>query len=146
VTAVDFCLASAGAFFLAGLLAGAWKYHLMHTRAEARAPVYVDMAHRASLLYAFACALLALLIERSAWSDLVNLGAAIVLVVFFAVTVLAYVVHGVLRDTDNQLQRPHRLGRRTIPALAMRTFMMSLVLAEIGGFLVILGGFLAARP
>ena len=144
VTAVDFCLASAGGFFLAGLLAGAWKYHLMH-EADARAPVYVDMAHRASLLYAFACALLAELIGRSAWPD-PSTWALRVLVFFFAVTVLAYVVHGALRDTDNQFQRPHRLGRGTIPAAAMRTFMVLLVLAELGGFAVVFGGFLAARP
>jgi hypothetical protein len=146
VTAVDFCLASAGGFFLAGLLAGAWKYHHTRIQPDARAPVYVDMAHRASLLYAFACALLAELSGRSAWPDRLNLWAAVLLVVFFAVTVLAYVVHGALRDTDNQLQRPHRLGRGTIPAGLMRAFMTALVLAEVGGFIVILSGFLAARP
>ena len=68
------------------------------------------------------------------------------LVLFFAATVLAYVVHGALRDTDNQLRRPHRLGRRTIPAGVMLTFMTSLVLAEIGAFAVVFSGFLAALP
>jgi hypothetical protein len=146
VTAVGFCLGSAGAFFLAGLLAGAWKYWHTLVQTDARAPVYVDMAHRASLMYAFACVLLAQLAGRSAWADAVNLGASIVLVLFFAVTVLAYVVHGALRDTDNQMRRPHRLGRGTIPASAMLTFMVLLVLAEVGGFAVMFGGFLAGRP
>jgi hypothetical protein len=143
--AVRFCLTSAGAFFLTGLLTGVWKYAHTLSSADARAPVYVDTAHRASLLYAFACLLLAELSERSAWRDSVNLSASIVLVVFFAASVIAYVVHGVLRDTSNQLQRPHRLGNRIIPAAAMVTFMVVLSLAEIGGFLVVLSGFLAAR-
>jgi hypothetical protein len=145
VTADRFCLASAGAFFLTGLLTGVWKYAHTLTSAEARAPVYVDTAHRASLLYAFACVLLAQLCQRSAWRDSVNLGASLLMVVFFAASVLAYVVHGVLRDTSNQLQRPHRLGKRTIPAVAMLSFMTLLSLAEIGGFLTVLSGFLAAR-
>jgi hypothetical protein len=145
VIAVHFCLASAGAFFLTGLLTGVWKYSHTLTSADARAPVYVDTAHRASLLYAFACVLLAQLAERSAWRDAVNLGASVVLVVFFAVSVLGYIVHGKLRDTDNQLQRPHRLGRRTIPAQLMLAFMVLLSAAEIGGFLVVLSGFLVAR-
>jgi hypothetical protein len=146
VSAVDFCLASAGGFLLMGLLAGAWKYWHTQIQADARAPVYVEMAHRASLLYAFACGLLAELIGRSAWRDGVNLGASILLVFFFAVSVLAYVVHGTLRDTENQFQRPHRLGRRTIPTAAMRAFMALLILAEIGGFAVVFSGFLLARP
>jgi hypothetical protein len=146
VTAVEFCLASAGVFFLTGLLTGAWKYRYTLVRADARAPTYVDFAHRASLLYAFACALLAELASRSAWRDPVNLVAAILLVTFFAITVIAYVVHGALGDTDNQLRRPHRLGAATIPNWAMSTFMTLLVLAEVGSFSVIFGGFLAARP
>lgn len=144
MTAADLCLASAGGFFLAGLLAGAWKYRHTMTGPDARAPVYVDLAHRASLMYAFACALLAQLIGRSAWPDRINRAAALLLIAFFAVTVVAYVVHGALRDTDNQMRRPHRLGRHTIPAAAMVAFMGALVLAEVGGFLVILTGFLSA--
>jgi hypothetical protein len=145
VTAVDFCLTSAGVFFLAGLLAGAWKYSHTLTAPDARAPVYVDMAHRASLMYAFACALLAALCARNAWADAVNLGAAALMIAFFAATIVGYAVHGALRDTDNQLRRPHRLGRRTIPPRLMLGFMALLILGEIGGFLVILGGFVAAR-
>jgi hypothetical protein len=105
-------------------------------------PPYVDTAHRASLLHAFACGLLAEVAGRSAWRDSVNLAAAILMVFFFAVTVLAYVLHGALRDTDNQLRRPHQLGKWTIPAGAMVAFMTALALVEVGSFGVILGGFL----
>jgi hypothetical protein len=142
--ASTFTLGSAGVFFGFGLLFGAWKYACMARSADGQSPVYVDIAHRAALLYAFACMLLAQLCAASAWRDGVNLAAAIVLVLYFAIAVLTYAVHGALRDTDNQLRRPHRLGRRTIGDLTMRAFMVSLITAEIGAFLVILGGYLAA--
>ena len=71
------------------------------------------------------------------------MAAAIVLVSFFAITVVGYAVHGALRDTDNQLARPHRLGPRTIPSPAMVTFMVLLSAGEIGAFLVLFSGYLA---
>lgn len=144
MTAVIFCLTSGGAFFLIGLLTGVWKYVHTMTSTDARAPAYVDTAHRASLLYAFACVLLAELSRRSAWRDATNLGASIVLVWFFAASVLTYVVHGALRDTDNQLRRPHRVGRWTVPAPAIVAFMVALSVAEISSFAIVFAGFLAA--
>jgi len=142
-----FCIASAGGFFLVGLLTGAWKYACIARTASttASAPVYVDIAHRASLMYAFACVLLAELGAASAWPNAVNAAAAIVLVAFFAMAVLSYVVHGALRDTDNQLRIPHRLGARVTSPHAMKAFMGALILGEVGGFCVLLTGFVAAR-
>jgi hypothetical protein len=145
MTSATFCLASAGVFFLVGLATGTWKYACIATSAEARAPLYVDTAHRSSLMYAFACGLLSQLAARSAWPDRVNLAAAVLLVVFFAAAVVGYVVHGALRDTDNQLARPHRLGTRTVAPGAMLAFMVALAVIEIGGFTVIFAGFLAGQ-
>lgn len=139
-----FCLGAAGVFLLAGLVFGAWKYACIARSPEARAPVYVDVAHRAALLYAFACGLLAQLCAASAWPDAINVVATVLLICYFAVSVLGYAVHGALRDTDNQLQRPHRLGRHTIASRVMTGFMVSLIVVEIGGFLVVLTGFVAA--
>ena len=144
MTAAGFCAASAGGFFLVGLITGAWKYACIARSPDARAPSYVDTAHRASLLYAFACALIGQLTARSAWSDRTNLAAAIVLVVFFGLSVLGYVVHGALRDTDNQLRRPHVLGRATIAPAAMLGFMLLLATAEIAAFCVIFAGYLVS--
>lgn len=144
MSAETFCLASAGAFLLVGLATGAWKYLCIATTADARAPFYVDTAHRASLMYAFACGLLGQLVARSAYTSTTNLCAAIILVAFFAASVLGYIVHGALRDTDNQLARPHRLGRGAIPNGAMLTFMVSLIIGEIGSATVIVVGYLAA--
>jgi type III secretory pathway component EscU len=141
--ASTFCLAAAGVFFLFGLVFGAWKYACITRSPRAQAPVYVDVAHRAALLYAFACMLLGQLCAASAWRTTTNLIAVIVLVSYFAVSVIGYAVHGALRDTDNQLMRPHQLGTRTIGNGAMLTFMMSLVLAEVGAFVVVLSGYLA---
>lgn len=144
LTASRFLLASAGLFFFFGLLFGAWKYACIARSEEAQAPLYVDIAHRAALLYSFACVLVAQLCGASAWSNAVNLAAAIVLVLYFAAAVFGYAVHGALRDTDNQLKRPHRLGKKTIGDGVMRTFLISLIVAEIGAFLVIFSGYLAA--
>ncbi len=138
-----FCLISAGAFFLTGLVTGAWKYACILRSPEARAPFYVDTAHRAALLYAFACALLGELCARSAFSPAVNLIAAIAVIAFFAFAVLGYVVHGALDDTDNQLRRPHRLGEGTASNASVLAFMLALMAVEIGGFLVIFVGYLA---
>jgi hypothetical protein len=135
-------MTSAGGFFLIGLVVGAWKYACMFTSPEAKAPYYVDAGHRAALMYAFASALLAELCAHSAWSNAVNLAASIVMVVFFGLPVLGYIVHGALRDTDNQFRRPHQLGARTIAGPAMVTFMATLIIAEIGGFAVIFMGYL----
>ena len=142
--AATFGLACAGGFFLAGLVTGAWKYRCMITSEDARSPYYVDIAHRASLLYSFACLLLAAFAQLSAWSEPVNFAGVAVPVVLFAGAVKSYVVHGWLRDTDNQLRRPHRLGRRTVPPAMMRLAMAAVIVGEIGGFLVLFSGFLVA--
>ena len=140
--AARFSLICAGVFFAVGLLTGTWKYGWIRRSPDARAPVYVDIAHRASLLYAFACALLSQFCAGSAWSNTVNLIASAVLVLFFGVSVLGYIVHGVLRDTDNQLSRPHRLGNATIPDGLMTSFMFTLVAAEFGAFGVVFAGYI----
>lgn len=144
MTASTLSLTSAGVFFLWGLLFGAWKYACIARSPEAQAPPYVDVAHRAALLYSFACMLLAQMTRASAWSNAVNLAATLVLVFYFAASVLSYAVHGALRDTDNQLKRPHRLGRKTIGNRVMLAFMVSLIVAEVGAFGVIFGGYCAA--
>lgn len=136
-------IACAGGFFLAGLLTGVWKYRWMITSPEARAPYYVDIAHRTSLLYSFACLLLAVFAQLSAWTDLTNVIGVAVPIVFFAGAVSSYVAHGLLRDTDNQLRRPHRLGRATLPGWAMRLAMTGVTVGEIGGFVILFTGFLA---
>jgi hypothetical protein len=142
VTATTFCTTSAGGFLFVGLVSGVWKYVCIATSVDARAPVYVDVAHRASLMYAFACALLAQLTERSAWSNVVNVAASVAVIAFFALAVVSYLIHGALRDTENQLSRPHRLGAGTVPRAVMVACMAALIVGEIGGFTIIFTGYL----
>jgi len=134
----------AGVFFLTGLLAGAWKYFHIARSATATAPVYVDIAHRASLLYSFASILLAHFAALSAWSVRINFWACAVLLLFFAAAIVGYVVHGLLRDTDNQFLPPHRIGAMPLPRSALHGFMWLLMIGEIGGFAVLFSGVLRA--
>lgn len=46
----------------------------------------------------------------------------------------------VMTDTDNQLRKPHRLGKGTLPGGLMVVFMWALIVGEIGGFLVLFYG------
>ena len=142
MSASTLCMVSAGSFLLIGLVTGTWKYIWIARSPDGRAPVYVDIAHRASLMYAFACTLLARLTEDSAWSNAVNVAASAVVITFFGLAVLSYVVHGALRDTDNQLLPPHRVGARPVSRATMIAMMIALIVGEIGGFTVIFAGYL----
>lgn len=125
---------------MAGLLFGAWKYIHIHTSDKAQAPVYVDIAHRAALMYAFACLIIERFVELSRLSETVETAAVLAQVVFFALAVLTYAIHGLLKDTDNQLERPHRLGAVHLPGWTIVAFMGALMVGEIGGFAVLFWG------
>lgn len=140
MTAESFALISAGLFLLVGMLTGWWKYRHMMRSDDATAPTYVDICHRTAFMYAFACLVLQQLALHSRWSASINLLAVAIPIVFFASAVAIYFVHGVLRDTDNQLQRPHKLGQGTVPGMLIRSYMVLLALGEIGGLLVLLAG------
>ncbi|MHA7833926.1 MAG: hypothetical protein ACX94A_05530 [Algiphilus sp.] len=142
--ATRLALTAAGAFLLVGLLTGVWKYWQIAHSAEAQAHPYVDIAHRASLLYSFASLLLAALAWFSVWSDVVNTIAVAASVLFFALAIGSYVLHGVLADTDNQLRTPHRLGSGTLPGIAIHGFMVALIIAEVGGAAVLFAGAMLA--
>ncbi len=143
-TGVTIAIAASGLFFLAGLLTGVWKYRAIMGSENHRAPYYVDICHRTALMYSFACLVLAEFARQSAWSEPVTAQALTVPVVFFALAVITYAVHGWLRDTDNQLAPPYRLGGHALPGGLVRGFMVALAAGEIGGFAVLFAGFLAA--
>jgi len=138
--ALKLAIVSCGIFFLIGLFTGVWKYVCIARSHNAQAPTYVDICHRAALMYSFACLVLAKFVELSVWPPAVNFWATLAPIVFFANAVLAYAVHGWLRDTENQLLKPHVLGRFTLPEATMKGFMWMLAAAEIGGFLVLFAG------
>ncbi|MEZ5153107.1 hypothetical protein [Rhodococcus zopfii] len=128
----ELTLLAAGLIFLLALSLGVWKYRQMVTSESHLAHPYVDIAHRSALLYSFATMLTAVFVELSVWPTAVNLIAAGVLVGFFVIAIGSYVVHGALRDTTNQFEDA---GRGTTVA------MIALIVGEIGGFSVLLAGF-----
>ena len=81
----------------------------------------------------------------SAWSDRVNFIAALGPIVFFGLAIGGYIIHGFFQDTNNQLRTPHKMGNATIPALLMSSFMWMLAAVEIGGFVVLLAGFVQGQ-
>lgn len=123
----------AGLMFLSALLLGVWKYRQIAASPDARAHVYVDIAHRAALLYSFALLLVATFVELSGWATAVNLIAAGAMAFYFFAAIAGYAAHGWKRDTDNQFRDP-------VPGT--HPFMVSLIVAEIGGWLVLIAGFL----
>jgi amino acid transporter len=125
-------LLAAGLIFLVALVLGVWKYGQIARSERHSAHPYVDIAHRAALLYAFATLLVAAFVELSAWSTAVNATAAGILVFFFLAAITGYVVHGLRQDTDNQFRDPVR---------GLHTFMLALIVGEIGAFAVLLAGF-----
>lgn len=129
-------LLAAGLIFLLALVLGIWKYRGMMTSENHLAHPYVDIAHRAALLYSFATLLLAVFVQLSAWPVWVNMTAAGVVVFFFVAAIAAYITHGARRDTVNQFENA---GRSTELAMA------ALIVGEIGGFGVLLAGFVAGQ-
>jgi preprotein translocase subunit SecG len=129
-------LLAAGLIFLLALVLGVWKYRQIMTADDHRAHPYVDIAHRAALLYSFATLLLAVFVELSAWPTWVNLTAALVVVFFFVAAILGYISHGARRDTVNQFEDPGR---------GLEVTMVLLIAGEIGGFVVLLAGFVAGQ-
>jgi preprotein translocase subunit SecG len=129
-------LLAAGLIFLLALALGVWKYRQMATSENHLAHPYVDIAHRAALLYSFATLLIAVFVELSGWPTWVNLTAAMVVVLFFVIAIVTYMSHGLKQDTTNQFEHPDR---------GVHAGMLALIVAEIGGFAVLFAGFVYAQ-
>ncbi len=129
-------LLAAGLIFLLALVLGIWKYRGMMTSENHLAHPYVDIAHRAALLYSFATLLLAVFVQLSVWPVWVNLTAAGVVVFFFVAAIAAYITHGARRDTVNQFENADR---------STELAMAALIVGEIGVFGVLLAGFVVGQ-
>lgn len=138
--AVRTAIIASGVFLWIGMLTGVWKYLQIRKSERFRAHYYVDVAHRASLMYASACLILAVLAYFSAWDDQYDFIFVMGNIIFFAAAVLSYIVHGMLKDTSNQLQVPHKAWKWTLPSILMTLFMWSLIIAELGGTTALLIG------
>lgn len=144
MNAETLCLLAAGVFFLIGLLTGVWKYMHIARSQTATAPVYVDIAHRSSLMYAFSAFLIHGFVPYSPVSPAATVWVVAVPLLFFAAAIGTYVLHGILRDTDNQLHKPYVLGQGQVPGWLIHGFMWLLAIGEIGGFSILFWGLLRA--
>jgi hypothetical protein len=127
-------LLAGGVMFLWALFLGVQKYAQILASPDGHAHPYTDIAHRAALLYSFAFVLIAAMVEFGAWSETVHLVCVALLSVYFFQAVAAYMAHGLRRATVNQFKPP-------VPAW-MRLAMVTLIVAEIGAFAVLLAGFI----
>lgn len=128
-------LLAAGLVFLWALALGVVKYAQVSRSADAQAHPYIDIAHRAALMYSFAIALIAVFAELSDWPTWVDLSAALVQIGFFVAAIASYQWHGMRKDTDNQFRHPSG---------AIGAFMIALIIGEICGFAVLFAGYLHA--
>ena len=129
-----------GSYFLVGLLTGTWKYWHMSRSDKASTPRYIDISHKASLQYSFACLVLLQFSQLSQWPPLVNSIAVGISVFFFGAAIFSYLVHGFLQDTTNQFRKPHKLGKTTLSPWLLGGAMILLVIGEVGSFAVLFSG------
>src|ERR687889_616159 len=134
--AIKISLLASGLFLLAGMLTGVLKYQRIMTSPEHRAPVYVDIAHRAAFLYSFAMLVIAKLLEFNPYSMKVQTGAVAAVLVFLVITILGYLSHGIRNDTENIFSER---------SFTTTWYMYLLIAGEIGGLSVILWGFIETQ-
>ena len=130
---VKISLAAAGFYLLAGMIIGVIKYRKMMRSAEHRAPVYIDIAHRAAFLYSFAALVMAKLLEENAFVEITLIPATIIVLIFFSLTILGYLTTGLKDKTENLFRERN---------FTTTWFIYALIAAEIGGFIIIFFGFL----
>lgn len=130
---IKLSLVALGLFFVTALLTGVWKYRHMMTSPTHLAPHYVDIAHKAALHYSFAILVVIKFEEVSGLGTTLNLLGASLMIAFFAIATATYIRLGAANKTDNQFETRN----------FNTTFgMWALIAAEIGGFLLLFGGFL----
>lgn len=144
-TAAAVGLACAGGLLGLAMLLGVWKYVEICRSSASRAPVYVDIAHRAALMYAFATTLLALLAQANALAPPWALASVLAAVASFLVSIASYVLHGVLRDTDNQFHPPYRLGQRPVHGAVVHGTMVAKAVVDIVSVAALTAGFAKAQ-
>lgn len=134
--AVKISLLFSGLFLLNGMLTGIWKYAKTMRSETHQAPVYVDIAHRTSFFYSFAALVIARLIEFSPFGETQQVLIVAAPLAYFALTVVGYMKEGFLNRTENLFAERNFITT---------WFMYGLIVAEIGGLLLILYGFVVTQ-
>jgi hypothetical protein len=130
---VKIALLVSGIFLLNGMLTGVWKYAKIMSSPEHTAPVYVDIAHRASFFYSFASLVIAKLLEFSPFGRFWQIVIVTLPLSYFILTVIGYMKEGYLNKTENMFSERN---------FVTTWFMYGLIVGEIGGFALILGGYI----
>ena len=123
--------AASGICLMIGLLTGVWKYMAIMKSPQHQAPVYVDIAHRAALMYAFACLVLFEFAKVSQLPEWLEAAATALPVMFFLIAIGTYVILGFINKTDNQFSE-----RNFFTTIGMYL----LIAGEVGGFGVLMYG------
>lgn len=126
---------SAGAFLLAGLGFGVAKFQALRRSADGRAPLYVDIGHRAALLYAFAAIVVERLLSPTSLSPSLQYAAAGTALGLFALTIARYAQLALAGQATTQFAARGRL-------LDMGTVLLAV--AEVGATAVLWWGSLTA--
>lgn len=105
MTSPDFALLNSGAFLLFGMITGAWKHQKMLLSGHHQAPVYVDIAHRAGLMYSFASLVLWQLAVVSPLPVGLTWYGVLAPVAFFWIATGTYLYLGITNRTQNQFSR-----------------------------------------
>lgn len=134
--AIQITLAASGLFLFVGLIGGVMKYHGIMTSENHRAPVYIDVAHRASLMYSFAALVMAELLKYSPYSVAVQCVITAVPLFFFAAAVAQYFKLGVENKVRNQFKQ-----RSFVTTWGM----LFLIVGEVGGVGAIVWGFIQTQ-
>ncbi|MFT4764308.1 MAG: hypothetical protein ACI9OH_001402 [Oleispira sp.] len=134
---VKISLTSAFAFFMLALITGVWKYSLMTQSDKGQSRYYVDIAHRSSFLYAYAALLLGVFAYLSQFPEWLDTLAVVGSVFFYMAAVLGYVYQGILNKTNNKIRSSIRKEPSSTPMWLTHLFTFSLIVAEIGGALVL---------
>lgn len=134
--AVKLTLLAAGLFLFVGMIGGVLKYRGIMASPSHRAHPYIDVAHRAALMYSFAALVMAQLLAFNPWPLPVQLAITGVPLFFFAVAIAQYFRLGLQGQVSNQFRE--------------RNFnttwgMLLLIIGEIGGVGAIVWGFVSTQ-
>lgn len=134
--AVKITLLSSGVFLLTAMLVGVLKWRAMMSNANHQAPAYIDIAHRAALLYSFAALVMAKLLEYNPYSLNAQFVMTSVPLFYFAVTIARYLQLGFRGREETQFSE-----RNFITTWGMYL----LIAGEIGGVAALLWGFVETQ-
>lgn len=134
--AIKLTLAASGIFLIVGMIGGILKYLSIMNSPQHKAPMYIDMAHRASFLYSFAALVMSELLKYSPYSDRVQLVISGVPLFFFALSIGQYFILGLQNETQSQFTERN---------FTTTWGMIPLIIGELGGVGAIVWGFISTQ-